>query len=331
MPAHVTRRSALLATAFSVIGAQRAAAQTSSQPATVRIGSAPNDDITPALYALHNDLFRSAGLDVQLSGLSSGSAISAAVAGGALDIGRSSLLPLITARSRGILFDLLVPSGLYSSDAPISALIVPTASPVKTARDLAGKIVSVPALGDLDNIGVKAWIDANGGDATQTQYVEMPGSSVMNEVIAGRVAAGTLQNPFLSQALKSGSARVLAYHVSAIGSRLLQSSWFVMDAYLEKNAGVCRAFAQVMQQASAYSNTHHPETAALLAEYTKVDPAVVATMTRVTFASSFDVAQIQPLINAAAKYRVIQQPFDARTFIARRPVALADGLRPSLG
>jgi NitT/TauT family transport system substrate-binding protein len=318
MQARITRRNALLATAFSVVAAKRADAQ-STQLTALRIGSAPNDDITPALYALRNDLFRSAGLDVQLSGLTSGSAISAAVAGGALDIGRSSMLPLITARSHGIAFDLLAPSGLYSTEAPVAALVVPIASPLKTARDLAGKVVSVPALGDLDTIGVRTWIDANGGDSKDTQYVEMPGSSVMNELLAGRVAAGTLQNPYLSQAIKSGAARVLAYHISAIGNRLLQSSWFAMDGYVEKNVTVCRAFAQVMQTASAYCNTHRPETAAILAAYTKIDPAVVATMTRTTFASSIDVGQIQPLINAAAKYRVIAQAFPASDFIPRRP------------
>jgi hypothetical protein len=42
-------------------------------------------------------------------------------------------------------------------------------------------------------------------------------------------------------------------------------------------------------------------------------------MTRTTFATSIDVAQIQPLINAAAKYRVIAQAFPASDFIPRRP------------
>ena len=190
-------------------------------------------------------------------------------------------------------------------------------SPVKTARDLEGKIVSCPALGDLDSISLRNWIDVNGGNSKLTQYVEMPGTAVVTELNAGRVAAGTLQNPYMAQALKSGGVRVLGYHVSSVAPRLLQSSWFTMSPYLDKNAGAVRAFTQVMQAASAYCNAHQSQTVDLLAAYTKMDPATIAGMARTTFASSLDPSLIQPLIDVAAKYAAIPKAFDAREFIAR--------------
>ena len=311
----LNRRAALLGGGAFALAAGRTSAQ-STALTPLHVASTANDDITAALYALHVDLFQKAGLEVGLSTLTSGSAISAAVAGGALDIGRSSMLPLISARSRGIAFQLVAPAGLYLATAPVTALVVPVSSPIKTASDLAGKIVSVPALGDLDNVGVRNWIDANGGDSRATQYVEMPGTAVVSELAGGRVAAGTLQNPFMAGALKGGTVRVLGYHLSSIGPRLLQSSWFSTSAFVEKNAGAVRAFAHVMQAASAYCNTHQPQTAELLAAFTKMDPATVAGMSRVMFAANLDPAQIQPLIDAAAKYKTIDKAFDAREFIA---------------
>jgi NitT/TauT family transport system substrate-binding protein len=313
--ATLNRRSALFGAAAFALTAGRAASQTPALT-PLHVASTANDDISAALYALHAGLFEIAGLDVQLSTLTSGSAISAAVAGGALDIGRSSMLPLISARSRGIAFELVAPAGLYLATAPVTALVVPVSSPIKTASDLVGKVVSVPALGDLDYVGLRNWLDANGGDSKATQYVEMPGTAVVSELAGGRVAAGTLQNPFMAQALKGGTVRVFAYHLSSIGARLLQSSWFSTSAYVAKNAAAVRAFARVMQTASAYSNTHRAETAELLAAFTKMDPATVAAMSRVTFASNLDPAQIQPLIDAAAKYKTIDKPFDAHEFIA---------------
>jgi ABC-type nitrate/sulfonate/bicarbonate transport system substrate-binding protein len=109
---------------------------------------------------------------------------------------------------------------------------------------------------------------------------------------------------------------VLAYHLSSIGPRLLQSSWFATSAFLEKNTAAVRAFARVMQAASAYCNTHQAQTAELLATFTKMDPATVAGMSRVMFASNLDPAQIQPLIDVAAKYKTIDKAFDAHEFIA---------------
>jgi hypothetical protein len=48
-----------------------------------------------------------------------------------------------------------------------------------------------------------------------------------------------------------------------------------------------------------------------------MDPATIAGMSRTEFAPSLDVGLIQPLIDTAAKYKVIDQVFDAREFIAR--------------
>jgi NitT/TauT family transport system substrate-binding protein len=312
----LNRRAALLAGGAFALTAGRAAAQTPALT-PLHVASTANDDITAALYALSADLFVKAGLDVQLSTLTSGSAISAAVVGGALDIGRSSMLPLISARSRGFALQLVAPAGLYLAAAPVSALVVPASSSIRTASDLSGKVVSVPALGDLDSVGLRNWIDANGGDSKSTQYVEMPGTAVVSELSGGRVAAGTLQNPFMAQALKGGTVRVLGYHISSIGPRLLQSSWFSTSPFVQKNAAVVRAFAGVMQAASAYCNSHQARTAELLASFTKMDPATIAGMSRVTFASNLDPTQIQPLIDVAAKYRTIDKAFDAHDFIAR--------------
>lgn len=310
----ITRKQALLAAAFVAAGTRRAFGQSALTP--VRIASTANDDVTSALYALQGDMFRKAGLDVTLSTLSSGSAISAAVAGGAIDIGRSSMLPLITARSRGIGFLLVAPSGLYLASAPVAGLVTPVTSPVHTAKDLEGKVVSCPALNDLDGLAVRNWIDTNGGNSKLVQYVEMPGSAVVSELAGGRVAAGTLQNPFLAQAVKSGAVRVLGYHLSSIGSRLMQSAWFATSAYMDKNPAAVRTFAQVMQAASAYCNTHQAQTVDLLASFTKMDPATIAGMSRTTFAPSLERPLIQPLIDTAAKYKFIDQAFDAREFIA---------------
>ena len=143
----------------------------------------------------------------------------------------------------------------------------------------------------------------------------MPGSAVVTELGAGRVAAGSLQNPFLAQALKGGSVRVLGYHLSSIAQRLLQSAWFVTTAYMDKNPAAVHAFAQVMQTASAYCNTHQAQTVDLLAAFTKMDPATIAGMARTTFAPARP-PLIQPLIDTAAKYKFIDQAFDAREFIA---------------
>jgi hypothetical protein len=72
-----------------------------------------------------------------------------------------------------------------------------------------------------------------------------------------------------------------------------------------------KAFSRVTYQAAAYTNTHHAETATMMSEITKIPLAVFTKMARVESATSGDAELIQPLIDAAAKYKQIPRAFPA--------------------
>jgi len=59
--------------------------------------------------------FPQAGLDVTIEKLNSGGAVTAAVAGGGVEIGKSSLVSLMAARAKGIPFVVVAPA---ASTAP---------------------------------------------------------------------------------------------------------------------------------------------------------------------------------------------------------------------
>src|SRR6185437_8705237 len=109
--ADVIRLATLLVAALAVLS-NAAAAQIPSL-VTVRCASNAADDVTPVLYAQRSGLFAKAGLNVELTRMNSGAAVSAAVLGGSIDIGKSSLLPIITAHSRGLPLVLLAPGELW--------------------------------------------------------------------------------------------------------------------------------------------------------------------------------------------------------------------------
>ena len=52
------------------------------------MGTNAADDVTPLLWAKATGMFAKAGLDVDIEKLTSGSAVTSAVIGGTLDIGR---------------------------------------------------------------------------------------------------------------------------------------------------------------------------------------------------------------------------------------------------
>lgn len=282
----------------------------------IHLATPTNDTSTPAVYAIRAGLFRRVGLDVDIEGMNSGAAASAAVAGGSAQFGLSSLVTIIAAHAKGIPFTLVAAGGVITSDVPYAEAIVRKDSPIRTGRDLNGKTFAVPALKDLNAIAAMAWIDQTGGDSKTVKFIELPSSSFVPALEDGRIDAGQLGTPQLTIALDSGKVRVLAQIFDAISRRFANVAWFTTQDYATKNADVVRRFASVMREASLYANAHHAQTLPLIASFTRVDDKVLNKMPRVQFGEYLDPAEIQPLVNAAAKYGVIDRPFDAAELIS---------------
>jgi NitT/TauT family transport system substrate-binding protein len=293
------------------------------QPALtiVRVASNANDDVTPLLYAEHAHMFEKAGLHVDLAPMNSGSAVTAAVLGGSIDIGKSSILPLVSAHFRKLPVAAVSPGELWLQEAPISALVATKTAGISSAKDLSGKVIAVQALRDFSEFALRSWVDSNGGDSSALKVVEVPQSSILAALQEGRVIAANMSNPGLATVLASNSVDIVSRPNNAIGKRYLLTAWFSSNAYIAAHPDVVRKFAEVMRQASRYTNTHHAETVSLTAPFWGIDPNVLSRMTRAEIGDRLDPADLQPVINLAARYGVIDKPFDARDLIANTGTA----------
>ena len=191
-------------------------------------------------------------------------AVAAAVAGGALEIGKSSLVPLISAHARNVPLTVIAPSVVHRVGRADSALMVAVDSPVRAARDLNGKAVSVAGLNDMQWLATHAWLDANGGDSSSVHFLEIPGSSVGVALEQGRISGGTLSEPYITQAIKGGKARILAKMVDAFGGAMT-TAFFTSVDYATKNRDLVGRFSRAIVEASAYCNTHSAEMVDLMA------------------------------------------------------------------
>ena len=318
----VVRGSAAAALVAAVLTASPlpSAAQSTPAPATLRIAAGLTDPTTPLLYAQSAGLFAKAGLTVQIQRPQSGAVTAAAIAGGALEIGKSSPFELFNAHLRGVPFVWIAPSGIYRSESPDGGLIVVKNSPLRAARDFNGKTIAVTALNDLNMIGTRAWVDQNGGDSTSLRFIELPPSAVPDALEAGRIDAAALFNPVYEQALGSGKARLAARVFDAIAKRFCAAAWFTTASYADAHPDVIARFVNVMREANAYSNAHPAETLPLIAAFSGIDPAVIAHMTRSTAALYLDAREVQPLIDAAVKYKALDHSFPAQELFS--PLAL---------
>lgn len=309
MSKNVSRRAILGALAAPALGLNPAGAQ-SSNPA--KAASSVSDDVTPLLYAQASGMLPRFGLRLVLEKVSSGNAVVAGVAGGAYDIGKSNMVPLITAHVKGIPFVLVAPGGIYNSSAPVTALLCRSNDPIKDAPDLNGKTIAVSALWDLYSLSIRNWVDSHGGDSTTLKFVEMPAASVPAAIEAGRVDAGALEEPHLSEALRSGNVHAIAHIHDSIAPRFLLTAWFTTLEYAQRNRSILDKFRAMIKEAAAYANGHHAATVALISNFSLVQSDVISRGTRVTWGGTLDPKLVQPVIDLCAKYKVIPRSFNAR-------------------
>ncbi len=279
---------------------------------TIRIATTPIDLGAQALYANDLGFFKRAGLDVELSVLTSGSVVASAVAGGSVDIGQANIVALAAAHASGLPFAIVAPAGYYTSKAPTTELVVASGARISSAKDLEGKTIAVTALKDLNWVGIQSWLTQGGVTLDSVKYIEVPQSAVCATLRAGRADAGILSEPYLSYALES-QCRVLAPTHDAIAKEFLVGAWFSTTAWAQAHPDLVARFRAVMRETAQWANSHHAESSKILEKYMKLTAA--PGMRRVPFAETIDRAQVQALIDMAAKYGALKSSFPAADLI----------------
>ena len=293
------------------------ATQTNAQTQTpLHVIVLPFEITAAAYYAQDLRLFSRAGLDVKIQSLANGGAVTAAVISGAADIGSSNPISLEIAYEKGFPVTILAGAAYQDAKSPTNGLLsVATNSPIHSAKDLNGKTIAVSGLGNTADLGVRNWIDKNGGDSTTVKLVEVPISTMTAALLAGRVDAAELDASNFDAAPKT-RIRLLASTFDSLGPRWLQSVWFTSKDFATRHPDVAMKFIAAIREASAWANAHPRDAIRVFAKYSKYSLAALAASVRPELATQAVVpAQLQPTIDVALKYGVLKKGFPASELI----------------
>jgi ABC-type nitrate/sulfonate/bicarbonate transport system substrate-binding protein len=177
-------------------------------------------------------------------------------------------------------------------------------------------MLATSALKDLRMIEMQAWIDAHGGDSASFHFIELPSAATIASIERGRLDGGYLQVPYIDEAVASKRIRVLGYAGDAVANRYLITGWVALAEYLAANKQVVGHFADAITRASRYANSHGSEMVPLIAAYIKQEPEVVMKSKRTSLGTTVDPKDLQPMIDLAAKYGAVPEPFSAHDIIA---------------
>jgi NitT/TauT family transport system substrate-binding protein len=250
-----------------------------SGPATLKVGVLPIADVAPLYLGMKKGYFKQEKLTLKPQVMQGGAAVAAGVVSGSLDFGFSSTEPLVVAKSKGLPVT-IVTQGVQAAASIGEAwegVMVAGDSPIRSAKDLAGKTIAVNQVQGMNELTIRAVLARQGIDASKIKFLEVGFPEMTAALKSGRVDAISAVEPFVSQA-KAGGARLLFSPFAGLQPKLTVATYFTKSDYIAKNAGVVKRFATAMNKSLSYAQSHPDEVRSVVLSYTKIPPAAAKSM-----------------------------------------------------
>jgi NitT/TauT family transport system substrate-binding protein len=174
----------------------------------LRLGYVANPFSLPIVVAHERSYFEAAGLDLELETFPNGSAATAALNDGTIDLGVSGHLQTLMAARGPVKQVFIVPLGFEEAPdhLPIALL---GRERVTSGRDLEGRSVAVSALGAISELQLRIFMAAEGAAYDALSLTPMPFREMGAALESGAVAAASVPEPFASVLVADGLGRVI--------------------------------------------------------------------------------------------------------------------------
>src|SRR5207244_11007840 len=178
--------AALLLAAIACCGGAATAATQAT--VTVKVGVIPIADVAPVYLGIQKGFFRSRGLDIQPQQAAGGAVIIPSVVSGDYQFGFSNVVSELLAYAKGLKLQIVCPgdAGAKAADDAWSGVLVQEDSPIRSARDLGGKTISVNTLNNIGDVTIREALRKRGA-GSDVHFVEIPFPEAVQALNAGRV------------------------------------------------------------------------------------------------------------------------------------------------
>lgn len=282
----------------------------------VTVGVIPIADTAPLYLGDSLGFFEEAGIDLTIETAEGGAAIVPAVVAGDYQFGFSNLISLMVATDKGLPVKLVSAGDASTGDtsSDFGAIIVKGDSPLETPADLNGKTVSSNTLNNIVDTTVKAVVDADGGDSSSVNFVEVAFPDAIAAVENGQVDASFVVEPFVTAAVEAG-LKVLSYGYAEFDPNLVVAGYFTSTSLIESDPDLVAAFQEAMNKSLDYANEHPDEVRDVIANYTQIPKEVLANIVLPKFPSEIDKKAVQKLADAALDYGLVGKEVDVDAFL----------------
>ena len=174
----------------------------------LRLGYVANPFSLPILVAHERSYFAAAGLDLEMETFPNGSAATAALNAGAIDLGVSGHLQTLMAARGPVKQVFIVPLGFEEAPDHLPVALLGREH-VTSGRDLEGASVAASALGAISELQLRIFMAAEGASYDALSLTPMPFREMGAALESGAVAAASVPEPFASVLVAGGIGRVI--------------------------------------------------------------------------------------------------------------------------
>jgi NitT/TauT family transport system substrate-binding protein len=308
-------------------GSSGAAAGTTSSSSgeltKVNVGAIPVANLAPFYLGIQKGFFKEEGLDLNVSSSLSGAPQNVPrLLKGDLQFVATAWLSTMLAREQKLPVVAIAPgdNAGTNADEDYCHIIAAADGPSKVS-DLKGSTIAVNTLKNVGEVSMDAALDKAGVDPASVKYVQLPWPEMGAALRNGRIEAGWVCEPFLTQLKQTmKDAQDLGPSQVEVAPKLPISVYVTSEQYLKENPEVVERFQKAVIKSLAYAQSHVDEARAIIPTYTEIGPDVVKAMTLPSWNTSYDEAAIQALADQSEKYGILKNPVD----VSKIKVALPD-------
>jgi NitT/TauT family transport system substrate-binding protein len=288
-----------------------AAPSAPGQPDKVNTGVIAIVDVAPIYLGKEKGFFSNRNIDLTLTTAQGGAAIVPAVLSGQYQFGFSNTISLLLGKSQNAPLKVVAngnnSTGVDGED--FAGLFVKSDSPVRSPKDLVGKTVAANTLKNIVETSVKASVKKDGGDPAGVRFLELPFPEQVPALLAGRVDAIFVVEPFQQAAVAAGARKIASSYVDAAPD-LTVAMYFTSQQLISSNPDLVARFTEAMKESLAYADSHPDEVRTVLGTYTQISPEVRDALVLPKWPPDVNRQSVETMADLAVADGLIQQKPD---------------------
>jgi len=283
----------------------------------ITVASVPGIGDAPLYIALHQGLFRQAGLTVRIHSSSSVAGEVTALRSGKANVAVGDYADFFFAQEHDARAPMVVVADGYDARPNVMDVLVRPHSPITGPQDLVGKTVGTAApqlMPDingrpysLDTVAASSVLINDGVQPTAVTWKPMPANDLIGALRSHRVDAILVTEPQIFQAESQLGGQSILDACSGASASLPLEGYFAPASFAQQHRAALMAFRSALMRAQA-SAAQPLRLEAALTRYAGMSDQTASLITTGTYPTKLNAASLQRVADLMAFYGALPHP-----------------------